>query len=355
MTTRLKAGFARTDVTPAMGTPLLGYPVEGRKAESVRDGLNANALVLERDGLEAVVLGLDICILDEVEVEAIRQGVRDRTGISGDHVTVCAIQSHSGPSTLNLWGWGVKDMPYIELLLDRTFEAVEAAHKAKQPATMGIGTTQSDVGVNRREVRENHEVALGVNPWGPYDPDMTVLRFEGKDGPIATMIHYGAHPTVFSRNNRAVSRDWPGVMVDRVEALTGAPTFYINGAVGDVAPRMSVLHAVGDGETALMEVGTRAAMDAIRAYRSVKNFQDASLSVIAEDTNLPYRPLPPLEEAKREFALAEPTKDQAWQGHVRIQALGGRHSGTRNHSPRRRKIQAGHHRPGTCGNCADAR
>ena len=56
MTTQLQAGFARTDVTPAMGTPLLGYPVAGRKAESVRDRLNANALVLERKGLEIVLL-----------------------------------------------------------------------------------------------------------------------------------------------------------------------------------------------------------------------------------------------------------------------------------------------------------
>ena len=223
MNTQLHSGFARTDITPPLGTLLMGYPVAGRKAETVRDRLNANALVLERNDVKAVLLSLDVCILDEVEVESIRKGAHERTGIPAQHITVCAIQTHSAPCTLDFWGWSEKDKPYIDLLLEKSIEAVVAANKSLQSGTLGIGVTQSEVGVNRREVREDHEVVLGVNPLGPYDPKMTVLRFQGTGGPAATLIHYGAHPTVLSGNSRVVSRDWPGVMIDRVEALTGAP------------------------------------------------------------------------------------------------------------------------------------
>ncbi|MDD9997644.1 MAG: neutral/alkaline non-lysosomal ceramidase N-terminal domain-containing protein [Rhodospirillaceae bacterium] len=314
MGTRLQAGFARTDITPDLGCLLLGYPDPDRRAESVRDRLNANALYLEQNSVRAVILSLDVCIVDDVEVESIRQGIYDRTGIPSDHITVCAIQTHSGPCTIDCWGWSEKDKPYIDRLVERSIEAAVTAAQSPIPVTVGIGTTQSDVGVNRREVLENHEVALGVNPWGPYDPDMTLLRFEGKDGPLVSLIHYGAHPTVFSSANRAVSRDWPGVMIDRVEHLTGVPTFFVNGAVGDIAPRTNSLRAVGDGEMALMEAGGRAGMDAMRAYRSIKTFQDLPLSIINGDIMMPYRSLPPLEEAERAFALTKSEKDEPGKG-----------------------------------------
>jgi len=143
---------------------------------------------------------------------------------------------------------------------------------------------------------------------------MTVLRLQGDREPLSTLIHYGAHPTVLGKTSRVISRDWPGVMIDRVEGLTGAPAMFINGAVGDVAPRSGVLGAVGDGEPALMEVGYRAAMDAMRAYRSIKDFSVRDLNVVTGEYLLPYRPLPALEEARRQLAASEERKDQYGKG-----------------------------------------
>lgn len=310
----LHVGIGRTDITPPLGTLLMGYPVPDRRAESVRDPLHVTALAFVRGDQRAAVLSLDVGILDDPEVDAIRQGVAACTGIPAPHVTVCAIQTHSAPCTQEAWGWCEKDRPYIDFMVERAIAAATAAHAALQPARVGIGVAQSDVGVNRRQIREDHTVALGVNPWGPYDPEMTVVRFEGAHGPLATLIHYGAHGTVLSSSSRCISRDWPGVMIDRVEGLTGAPALFINGAVGDVAPRSNYLSAVGDGEMALMEVGGRAAMDAMRAYRATKEWRDLSLATITGEIVLPYRPLPPLEEAQRQLALAAPRREQYGAG-----------------------------------------
>jgi neutral ceramidase len=312
--TNLLAGVGRTDITPALGTALAGYPVQDRVAEAVRDPLHATTLVLERNGVRAALLSLDWILIEQEEVDTIRRLVEEKTGIPGAHITVCAIQSHSAPRTFTAWGWGDKDRAYVAQVMPAIVDSAVQAVAALQPATVGIGTTTSDVGVNRRQIAENHTVRLGVNPWGPYDPTMTVLRFEGSQGPIATLVHYGAHPTVFSGQSRVVSRDWPGVMVDRMEALTGAPTLFINGAVGDVAPRTNVLAAVGDGETAVLEVGLRAASDAMRTYRAIKEFRDLPLAVQTGPLVLPYRPLTSLEEAQRNLSAAEAGKDRWGQG-----------------------------------------
>jgi len=307
----LHAGFARSDITPPLGTPLGGYPVEERVAESIRDRLHANALVFEQDGRKAALISLDWIIVEQEDVAAIRRLVAAQTGIAPARVTVCAIQTHSAPRTLSAWGWGDKVVDYVQTALPQIAAAVTAADRQLQPVRGGIGVTHSDVGVNRRQIRENHSVALGVNPWGPYDPRLTVLRFEGRGGPLATLVHYGAHPTVLSGQSRAVSRDWPGIMVDRLEQLTGAPALFINGAVGDVAPRVNNLAAVGDGESALLEVGARAAGDALAAYRSIKELRPLDLDTRTRTLTLPYRPLPDAETAAAALAAAEPNR-QRW-------------------------------------------
>jgi neutral ceramidase len=311
MPTQLRAGVGRRDITPPLGSFLMGYANPDRKAESVRDGLNVTAIVVERDGLRVAILSLDACLPDEAVVAQVRAGIHERTGIEPANITVCYTQTHSGPNTLTAWGWCELDEAYRALMVPRTIDAAADANASLRPAKVGITTTQSDVGVNRRQVLEDGNIGLGVNPWAPYDPTMTVVRFETDAGPLASIIHYGAHPTIFNTSTRRVSRDWPGVMIDRVEHFSKAPAMFINGAVGDVAPRCNTLGAVGDGEASLLETGTRAGMDAMRAWRDVKEFRgDLALAVLVKPMDFPYRPLAPLDEAKRKVAEFAPRQNE---------------------------------------------
>ena len=311
---QLFGGFARTDITPELGILLMGYPDPDRKAESVRDPLQANALVLRQGETTAVLISLTVCILDDAGVESIRRGIQEQTGIPADSIVVCTVQTHSAPCTMTCWGWCDRDETYVDLLVSESIKAAVKASQNLKKIQVGIGTTESDVGVNRRAIKADHTVGLGYNPWGIYDPEMTVVSFQSADGPLATLIHYGAHPTVLSSKSRAISRDWPGVMIDRVEDLTGAPALFVNGAVGDIAPRSNILGSVGDGEAALLEVGTRAGMDAMRAIRAIKEFRNVALGVTTGAYQLPYRPLPSEEEARHYLAEAEPHRHEYGRG-----------------------------------------
>jgi len=316
MSSSLKAGVGRSDVTPALGTRLGGYGTKDRPAESVHDPLHSTALVLERPPAKAAVISLDWLMIDEEDTETIRRGVHERTGIDPHAVTVCAIQTHTAPCTHTSWGWGGKEARYVAEALGKIIDSVAAADEALQPARVGIATTDSQVGVNRRGILKDSNTAFIADPHGQYDPTMTVLRFESDGGPIATLVHYGAHNTAMGQL-RVVSRDWAGVMIDRVEQLTGAPVMFVNGAVGDVGPRVNFLRngdfsaGVGDGPLAAMEVGFRAATDAMRAHQSIKEFRgDLPLQTVSREIELPHAPLPEVSEARRQLADAEATKDQ---------------------------------------------
>ena len=326
--TRLRVGVARRDITPPLGTPLMGYARPERTALTVRDPLYATALAFERGGVAAALVSLDIAIIADDLVALIRSEVQKRTkgAIPGDHVNVCATQTHSGPNVQDCWGWCDRNQPFLDRMIPAAIDAIVEAYEKRGPALVGVGMVSSDVGVNRREVREDHSIALGNNPWGAYDPAMIVARFEdparlakGEPATIATLINYGAHPTVFDGATRAISRDWPGVMIDRVEHFSKAPALFINGAVGDIAPRTNLCHAIGDGEAALQEVGTRAAMDAMRAWRDIREYRDVPLHVEVGDFTMTFRPLADLKTAKQKAREFAPKREE--YGYHRCEAL----------------------------------
>ncbi len=318
----LKIGFARTDVTPEPGVRLGGYSRKDRPATEILDRLHASAIVLEQDDLKAAVVNLDWICIEEDIVEQIQQIVFKSTGIPADHVTIAATHSHSVPNTLNFWGWGDREQAYIDSVLPEIVRSIELACEDLKPAQVGFATTSSLVGVNRRRVNEAGKVAMVGDPQGSFDPTLTAAWFKDLEGnSLAFLVHYGAHGTAMGSNN-LVSRDWNGVMKDRIESQFNAPVFFLNGAIGDVGPRTNYVRfssglnaglsaGVGDGVEAVREVGYRAATDAISALCSIKEWrQDLELKVLAEDIFLPYAPLKPLEEALKDLKEWEPRKDE---------------------------------------------
>ncbi len=301
-TPTLRASVARRSITPEIGTPLFGYGNQ-RRAETLDDGLNATALYLESDTCNACIVSLDWCYIEETTVDHLRNLISQQIKIAPENVTIHATHTHSGPITMDCWGLGWRDVAYLEFALPRIVEAVVEAGNTAVPVRVGIGKIKTDIGVNRCEVDVDGNVQLGFNEWGPRDRDMTVLRFEhvGNAGTLATVVHAGAHPTARG-DDPAISRDWPGVMMDRVEQLTGAPVVFLNGAFGNVAPRTTIGGPSGDADKAAREVGLRAALHAMQAWREIKEFRDLDLQTRNATMILPFAGLPSREIAEAQFA-----------------------------------------------------
>ncbi|NLF23741.1 MAG: hypothetical protein GX590_11360 [Lentisphaerae bacterium] len=313
----LQAGFGRTDITPALGVRLGGYGVKERPAEQILDRLHATAMVVRKGDLLAAVVNLDwICIEEDITAR-IRAEAAKLTGIPELNISVCTTHSHSVPNTLNFWGWGERENAYIDSVLPAIAEAVRLAQEDLEAVAIGFATTESLVGVNRRGLDDKGNFGFFGDPQGSFDPTMTVAHFKSGQKTKGILVHYGAHGTAMGCN-RLVSRDWSGVMKDRIEPQIGAPVLFLNGAIGDVGPRTNVIKrgtrlsaGGGDGIESVREVGYRAATDAIRALVSIREFRsDLPLDVLVEDIFLPYAPLTPLDEARQALEKWAPRKDE---------------------------------------------
>ena len=287
---QIRAGVARADITPPLGTLLMGYP-KPRISDNVLDPLTVTALAMTNKSDKTILLSISTTVIDNEITDAIRKAVSEKTGYDYYNINVFAWQIHSGPATQSCWGWNDANRPYcFDILIPACVKAAIDAIADLGEVEIGIGTTKSDVGCNRRELLEDGTVTLGQNPWGPYDSTMTAIRFIRDGKPYANIIHYGAHPTAIGATND-ITKDWPGIMVDRVESIVGGMTLFVNGAVGDIGPRPSEGETAHVGIEGMREVGYRAGHDAVLACKSVKQFSKTDLEIISEDIFIPYQPL----------------------------------------------------------------
>lgn len=300
------AGAGRQIITPAVGARLYGYTPDVFST-SVNDDLTASAFAFARGDVKSLLISVTVCLVSTGLSDEIRAAVAAATGVPADHIILCATHTHSGPCTEGNTGWGELDRAYCdEIFIPGILAAARTALEKIRPAVMGVGVVNSRVGVNRRQLNRDNTVSLGQNPWGCRDPAMTVLSFRSKGGqPLAALIHYGAHCTASGKNTE-MTRDWAGVMIDRLEAESGALTAFFNGAEGDVGPRLTNGHTVG-GLRYAMEHGAVAAADALEAFRSIQEYREPSFACAADEVRLPFADIMPLEEAESALSALKGT------------------------------------------------
>lgn len=287
MKDKLFLGVSVADITPPVGTLLFGYRPD-LKSESVNDNLTATAFAFAQGEKRYLLVTVCVCLLDTTVTDELREIISRDFGVEKGNILISATHTHSGPSTIDMPGWGGVNVEYYNSILKpNLLKAVGEAFDSQQAVTMGVGVGKSDLGVNRRELLPNNIVTLGQCAWGTYNPQMTVLSFKGEDGGlVGNIIHYGCHGTCAGLN-KEISRDWSGVMTDALQAHSGAVTAFFNGPEGDVGPRLS------NGATTaelpyIYEIGGIGAKDAIRIFDSIKEYKPVSVSSVASTVKLPY-------------------------------------------------------------------
>jgi hypothetical protein len=88
----------------------------------------------------------------------------------------------------------------------------------------------------------------GYNPDGEPDDALFLGRITDATGKLrGTIVNYACHPTTLAWQNTAISPDYVGAMRETMREATGAPSMFMLGACGDLAPRYQY---VGDPNVA---------------------------------------------------------------------------------------------------------
>ena len=234
----LHFGAAAADITPPVGIAMGGYWGRRSGATHLRGRLMARALVCGCGAVRVALVAVDLVGLDADAVRGIREKVKCATGIEDAAIMVCASHTHAGPLTFPFRGLGHIDSRYLDQVADAVVEAVVAAAADSRPGRLYYARPRVQIGINRREPHPQG-TRIGQNPAGPVVPYAHVLRFVAADGTEATLFNHACHPVVLGHDNLQISGDFAGAAVCHIEEQTGDRALFINGACGDVNPRIT--------------------------------------------------------------------------------------------------------------------
>ena len=238
-TKNLLAGTGRRCINPPPNIAHGGWGAQKHEqAEGIDMDLWATALALSDGTIAALILDVDIQILTNERADQIRAAVSKATNIPTTNIHASATHTHSGPVPYKSWIEKGYEMvgPWFDHLARCCAETASEAMANLQPVEMRAGRGECRINSNRRCVTSNGERFLGVNPDGPCDHEVGVVRFDSMNRPVATLVNYACHGTVMGPANRLITPDYAGPMKRVVEDAVGGRCVFLLGSAGNVGP-----------------------------------------------------------------------------------------------------------------------
>jgi neutral ceramidase len=316
----LRAGAARADITPPIGTPMFAYTARSAVAgahvdrpmqlladpdhrhyaksfvpsRGVHTRLQARAIVLERDGQKFALVQADLGGVPYAMTQEVAKRVA-ATGIRAENILLSATHTHSATGPIwpadtggyQLLGGDLFDPRVFSITSIGIAEAILEADKRLQAAQLGVGaTTVTDASRNRNfgpfrrnvDVPSDEQAARAMS----IDPALTVLRVDDAQGrPMAVWSNFAIHETSFGDDNLLFSGDNAAFTERLVESelkATGTPhdvvNVWTNGNEGDISPNGSPSTAGGEAADHVNSsfasahmAGRRVADGILRAHR----------------------------------------------------------------------------------------
>ena len=219
------AGFGRRQIIPdpESDEPLYiaGYN-NGLQITGVLDYCEARAVWLDTGAEGVLLIGVDCVALDSGTVKEIRSALKDIPNCAA--INVYSTHTHAGIDTLGLWGpIGVdgKNSAYMDALIRAAAEAGREAFENRTKGRLYYGYAKTE-----EMYRDSREPIV-------YDENLYQLRFRADSGNgHIRLFSYGAHPESLRGNNTLLSRDYAGMLCDKVSEQTGDHTLFAPGAIG---------------------------------------------------------------------------------------------------------------------------
>jgi hypothetical protein len=295
-------GVAVEDITPAYPIRLMGYGSRKTESEGVASRLKARALAIGSDeapdGGPAVLVAIDNCAVGANVTEEVATRLKNKVGLKRERFAVCSTHTHCGPALNSeldfIFGTPIPDdqktriARYTRELTDSIEKVALAALAARSPASLSWGQGQVTFAANRRVLKDGRWINFGVNPNGPVDHSLPVLRATDASGKVrAVLFGYACHCTTLGGEFNQICAEWTGYACDEVERqFPGSTALAIIGCGADAnpEPRRNLDDAKQHGLSAAHEVE--------RLVKSALTPLPAKIDARLQKLELPLEPPP---------------------------------------------------------------
>ncbi|QOY84907.1 neutral/alkaline non-lysosomal ceramidase N-terminal domain-containing protein [Paludibaculum fermentans] len=240
-----KAGVAKVEITPSGPIWMAGYAARTKPSEGATP-IWAKALALQdAKGTTAVIVTTDLIGLPKSITDVVSAKVIEQYKLERSQIVFNSSHTHTGPVVRNnLSVMGAQEPAqkrvveeYANTLRDKLVTVIAAALGDIQPAALAFDYGETGFATNRRVVTDKG-VLLGVNPNGPVDHKVPVLRVVAPNGQVrAVLFGYACHNTTLTAEFYEITGDYAGFAQAAVErAYPGATALFMQLCAGDQNP-----------------------------------------------------------------------------------------------------------------------
>ena len=243
-----RSSAVKIDITPKSPAWLMGYGA--RQSTGVHDPIFHRIAALDDGSTQVFLIASDLCLFSPSVYDDVTAELEKQTGIKRQQVWWTVTHTHSAPEVGPPGMYDVLlkgrsehawDREYLQFIKSTLISGIKEAQSKLAPARIATGVGMSSANINRRARDLDGTISLGLNPDGPVDRQIGLIRLERLDGAlIAIIANYAMHGTVLGGRFVEISGDGPGVVASYVEGKLNAPMLYINGAAGNIAPIYTV-------------------------------------------------------------------------------------------------------------------
>jgi hypothetical protein len=312
----LPVGVAVVDVTPMYPVRLMGYGNRKTESDGIASRLKVRALALGEDAREegdlgpAVLVVVDNCHVATFLTDEVAERLKKKAGVRGERLVTCATHTHCAPALTSgldfIFGAPIPadQRERIERstreLIDGMERAALEALAARAPAKLAWAQGSVDFAANRRALKRGKWVGFGVNPNGPVDHSLPVLRVTDPEGKVrAVLVNYACHCTTLGGEFNQICAEWAGFACDEIERLVpGATALVVIGCGADANPEPR-----GTLDDARNH-GAAIAREAVRLLASRMTPLPASLQAKFQQIELPLTARPDRETLVRKATLS---------------------------------------------------
>ena len=241
---RCRFALAHGDITPPSDIyHRMWGAAKHDRATGIHRPLRATVVLLAslEGGERQFIIALDHCVMGRQEMNNLLDAVSEAADIPREELIVVFSHTHAaglmGLERSNLPG-GDLIGPYLESVAAQTIKLARETQEKLQAATILYGTGRCNLAAHRDFWDEENQLwACGYDPTTPADDTVLITRAHAEDGTLlATLVNYACHPTTLAWDNTLISPDYPGAMRETIEAATGGPCLFLEGASGELGP-----------------------------------------------------------------------------------------------------------------------
>jgi hypothetical protein len=263
LTAQIRAGAAKSSITPRSPAWLAGFSGRDHPSQSTAGDIFARALAIDDgSGGRVVILSVELVAVPRVLAERVAADIMKAHGLERGQIVINASGTHNAPFVQGLYP--VLSPPgsaeqreiaaYTADVSRALFDVATAALANMQPARLSFSSGHATFAVNA----PLRGAAGASNSAGPVDTTVPVLRIATLKGEtLAVVFGYACRNATLDAGSYAVSADYSGVAAARIERdFPGSVALFLRSCDGDQspAPRGSMEIATRHGAALAAEV-----------------------------------------------------------------------------------------------------